>query len=146
MPAVGPEAAGEHRQLVVAGERHAPIDRRPEARWVPGLPLGERLDVDAVGQHEVAKVVTEARRAVEDVGAGVVERRGPEVDVGRVQLVRLDRERLECRRGIEPLGAKPVGLVALVSKRIGEGTIGEAEWKVGGGASPRARRWNGCCH
>ena len=149
--AVAPEPARELRELVARGERFAALDDGAKPGGIALQPLPEGLHVDARGQVEIAEVVAKPCRAVEDVRANALEQRAPQVDVRRVQVVRLDREGVEGGGGGEPVSAKPVGIVALGRQRLGEGGVGEGEWQVGGRppSRPRCRcrrscRWVGC--
>ena len=84
--------------LVVEGERR----RRRSSRE-----LGEAGD--AVGQRRVDAPAS-ARRPASVVRRDVVEVGGAQVDVRRVELVRLDRQRVEALEGGAAVGREPVGL------------------------------------
>ena len=94
-----------------SGERRAALQRRSNAVRVALQPVPERLDVDACRDVEAFEVVAEPGGAVEDVRVGVFEGRRPQVDVRRVQLVRLDRQCVERVRGGQAIRCEqPVGL------------------------------------
>ena len=127
--AVAPAGAGQLREAVVLGQRARSGDQ-PFGRCILDE-IGERFERhpgsgDAGIECERVHAILAERRQTGGPGIGlghgvrhglhsarssvrddVIEDRGPQVDVRRVQLVRLDRQRLEPGEGGASVGAQP---------------------------------------
>ena len=98
----------------------------------PATPSGSLVEAIGFG----AFAVRTYGRAVGQLGVA-------EVEIGRVELVRFDRQRLERLEGGDPLGAEPVGLGSFAGEGVDEGPVGEGEWEIGWCPANRARSGDG---
>ena len=94
---------------IAAGSSTSPATPSSRRSISPATPSGSSVEAIAFG----ALAVQHVRSSGGQLGV-------PQVEVGRVQLVRLDRQPLEGLERGEPLGAQPVGLGALGGEGLRE--------------------------
>ena len=162
--ALAPEAAGQRRQPIVGREAGAALELGSEAIRVAGEGLAEGLEDDAGGDrrgledqagHAVLAQLDQAGDALGELGRGDRVRGagrpdvGPDVrqlgvaqvEVARVELVRLQRECLEGLECRDPFRPQPGGFGAFSRERLGEILVGEGKRKIGRSPASRARFW-----
>jgi hypothetical protein len=104
-----PGGAGQLGELVVGGQRRAGRQQALCGGRVLANPVPQRRDRDA-GRPGGADLG--ARRVLgRAVGVDGFQVGRPQVDVRRVELIRLGRQVVEQRQGGSPVGREPVGLV-----------------------------------